>query len=93
MTELSWLATPHFVVARFSIPPDHDHESAVCRRGNDVNCRRIRNRNENGSGRQPRGVPAQMIGHKGRDEIIAVVVAGLLAQGEGKAGVLAGLLQ
>jgi hypothetical protein len=35
MTELSELATPHFVVATFSIPPDHDHESAVCRRGND----------------------------------------------------------
>jgi hypothetical protein len=33
MTELSELATPHFVVATFSIPPDHDHESAVC--GND----------------------------------------------------------
>ncbi|RZN17615.1 hypothetical protein CWO90_37235 [Bradyrhizobium sp. Leo121] len=38
MTELSWLATPHFVVATSSIPPDHDHESAVCRRGNDVNA-------------------------------------------------------
>jgi hypothetical protein len=40
MTEMSWLATPHFVVATFSIPHDHDHESAVCRRGNDVDCRR-----------------------------------------------------
>jgi hypothetical protein len=35
MTELLWLATPHFVVATFSILPDHDHESVVRRRGND----------------------------------------------------------
>ncbi|MBO4221899.1 hypothetical protein [Bradyrhizobium neotropicale] len=45
MTELSWLATPHFVVATPSIPPDHDHESAVCRRGNDAERRRTHKRN------------------------------------------------
>ena len=38
-------------------------------------------------------MPAQMIAHESRDEIIAVVVAGLSAQGEGDAGLLAGGLQ
>jgi hypothetical protein len=34
-----------------------------------------------------------MIGHEGRDEIIAMVVAALGAQGEGDAGLLASRLQ
>ena len=38
-------------------------------------------------------MPAQMIGHEGRDEIIAVVVAALAPQGEGDVGLLAGSLQ
>src|SRR5262249_40039542 len=93
MTELSWLSTPDFVVAAFSISPDHDHERAICRRGNDVNCHRTRSRNEDGSGRQPRGVPAQMIAHEGRDEIIAVVVAFLASEQERDVRLCAGLLQ
>src|SRR5882757_7088439 len=38
---------------------------------------------------QPRGMPAQMIGHEGRDEVVAVVVAGLAPQGEGNVGLFA----
>jgi len=38
-------------------------------------------------------MPAQMIGHEGGDEVVAVVIAGLPAQGEGDFGFLAGGLQ
>ena len=42
---------------------------------------------------QPRRMPGDMIGHEGRDEIIAVVVARLAAQRQRDAGVAAGGLQ
>ena len=45
------------------------------------------------SGFQPRGVPPQMIAHECRDEIIAVVVATLAAQGNGNVRFLTGALQ
>jgi len=48
---------------------------------------------KSGSGLEPRDVPAQMIGHEGGDEIIAVVVTALAAQGEGDASLLASCLQ
>src|ERR1700742_2010384 len=38
-------------------------------------------------------MPAQMIAHEGGDEIVAVIVTFLPAQGEGDAGLLAGRLQ
>lgn len=38
-------------------------------------------------------MPAQMIGHEGRDEVIAVVVTWLAAKGEGNVRLLAGAFQ
>src|SRR5258707_1300621 len=46
-----------------------------------------------GSSFQSRGVPAQMVFHEGGDEVVAVVVAGLAAQGERNFSLLAGGLQ
>ena len=42
---------------------------------------------------QPRGVPAQVIVHERRDEVVAVVVAGLAAQSEGNVRFLTGAPQ
>ena len=50
-------------------------------------------RTEDSPGFQTRGVPAQMIGHEGGDEVVAVVVTFLAAQGEGNVRLLAGALQ
>src|SRR5687768_4500056 len=36
---------------------------------------------------EPLGMPADMVGHEGRNEIVTVVVAGLAAQGQRDAGV------
>src|SRR3954454_13660273 len=52
-----------------------------------------RNEPADNSGLQPRGVPAQMIVHEGGNEVIAVIVASLGAQGEGNVRLLAGRLQ
>ena len=38
-------------------------------------------------------MPAQMVGHEGRDEIIAVIIAGLAAQGQIDSGVGAGAFE
>ena len=54
---------------------------------------RCRNNVLEQSGFQARGVPAQMIAHEGGDEVVAVVVASLAAQGERDAGLVAGGLQ
>src|SRR5262245_23961794 len=44
-------------------------------------------------GLQPSRMPADMIGHEGRDEIIAVVVARLPAEGQRNASIGAGALE
>src|ERR1700761_9353262 len=54
-----------------------------------ITARRSRD-SGNGLSLQPIGVPAQMIGHEGRDEIVAVVVTGLPTQGEGDVRFVAG---
>src|SRR4030081_3406443 len=45
------------------------------------------------SGLEARGMPAQMVVHEGGDEVIAVIVTALAAQGERNVRFLAGSLQ
>jgi hypothetical protein len=111
MTELFWLATPHFVVAPswilritimralFVVTTLTSMVSAPAR-GDPPgfaalapNYGAATTTGPAGSGRQTRGVPAQMIAHEGGDEIVAVVVTGLAAETKGNRRFLTGGLQ